>query len=214
MCAANFLAGIHGMTSLEKRLFHLFDPADIRAARQMTGVRVMCPRVGHVHATVESGTAEPHDVVLELSAGRRGGMTLEVQCDSQRGRAGQPCDVLAAVFLEVDRRGLFSGVQENTPIAMSILAAEAPDEADIEEDAPEISADVPAELPASPGAAAGAGVQALPGKRPVSTRQPAWALDLEERRRLVEPAVRTRALAIADARRSAGSLVFLSLIHI
>jgi superfamily II DNA or RNA helicase len=41
-----------------------------------------------------------------------------------------------------------------------------------------------------------------------SARQPAWATDLEERRRLVEPAIRTRGLAIADARRSGGALVF------
>ena len=217
MCAANFLAGIHGMTSLEKRLFHLFDPADIQAARQLTGVRVTCPRVGHVHATVDAGGAEPNDVVLELSAGRRGGMTLEVQCDSQRGRAGQPCTVLAAVFLEVDRRGLFSGVQENTPIVLSIIAAEASEEVDAEDEDLLDFEDGEAEGAAEPATVAGiSGPTATPaspattaGQRPVSTRQPAWALDLEERRRLVEPALRTRALAISDARRSAGSLVFM-----
>ncbi|NBQ14939.1 MAG: hypothetical protein EBU31_10105, partial [Proteobacteria bacterium] len=42
-----------------------------------------------------------------------------------------------------------------------------------------------------------------------STRLPAWATDLEDRRRMVEPAIRTRSLAIADGRRSAGALVFL-----
>jgi hypothetical protein len=45
--------------------------------------------------------------------------------------------------------------------------------------------------------------------RRVATRQPAWAVDLEERRRLVEPAVRAEALELVDGRRSTGALVFL-----
>ena len=64
------------MTSLEKRLFHLFDKRDIAAARAAQAVRISCPRVGQVRSSVTDDTGTTHDVMLELSAGRRGGMTL------------------------------------------------------------------------------------------------------------------------------------------
>jgi superfamily II DNA or RNA helicase len=61
---------------------------------------------------------------------------------------------------------------------------------------------------AAGGPRAGAAAVAPPAAKP-GARQPAWATDLEERRRLVEPAMRAPGLAIADGRRAAGALVFL-----
>ena len=55
-------------------------------------------------------------MLLELSAHRRGGMTLESRCTTDEGRAGRPCAVLAAVLLEVDRRGLLAGIHDQTPV--------------------------------------------------------------------------------------------------
>ena len=96
------------MTSLEKRLFQLFDKREIAAGRAAASVRISCPRVGQVRASVTDETGTTHEVLLELSAGRRGGMTLESRSTSPSGRAGTPCAALAATLLEVDRRGLFS----------------------------------------------------------------------------------------------------------
>ena len=187
------------MKSLEKRLFHLFAPADVSRARSITPLNVACPRVGQVRASVSGDDGTEHEVWLELSAHRRGGMTLESRCSTTAGRSGKPCAVLAAVLLEVDRRGLLSGIHEQTPLALDIVPAEEPAAADpvvsnAESDAPEPPPDPVA--------------QALSGRRG-STRLPAWAAELEERRRLVEPAVRSRTLEIPDARRTGGGLVFL-----
>ena len=208
------------MTSLEKRLFHLFAPADVAAARSLALGRVWCPRVGQVHACIVGPDGEEHEVCLELSARRRGGMTLETRCSSPEGRLGRPCAALAAVLLEVDRRGLFSSIHDHTPLALDILSADGhaddddddgsddadggpPDASDdASNDAPTPD-DVPAaaaRMPAAPAAAAA---------RRGSTRLPTWATELEERRRLVEPAVRDRTVAIADARRAGGAVVFL-----
>ena len=88
------------MTSLEKRLFKLFDRADIARARSAPPVRISCPRVGQVRATVTDEAGEAHDVLLELTAGRRGGMTLETRSTTDKGRHGKPCAALAAVLVE------------------------------------------------------------------------------------------------------------------
>jgi superfamily II DNA or RNA helicase len=200
------------MSSLQQRLFHLFDPSDVAAARELDGIRVSCPRVGRVQAVVAQSADLVHEVELELSAGRRGGMTLEARCTSDRGRIGEPCAVLAAVLLEVDRRGLLSRIADHTPLVLTIVPVEA-DEADDDGGAEETGDD--------PGTVAPAG-EAPPAPRtmvaawsePVGSgdrrggRQPAWLTDLEERRRLVEPAVRGRGFTIADGRRQAGGLVF------
>jgi hypothetical protein len=92
------------MTSLEKRLFHLFEPTDIATARSLSLKRVWCPRVGQVHASM-AGADGGEDLVvrLELSARRKGGMSLESHSTTATGRAGKPCMLLAAVLLEVDR---------------------------------------------------------------------------------------------------------------
>ena len=87
------------MTSLEKRLFHLFDPSDVAKARSLSLKRVWCPRVGQVHATVDGDDGEPQEVRLELSARRKGGMSLESHSTSPVGRTGKPCALLAAVLL-------------------------------------------------------------------------------------------------------------------
>ena len=94
------------MTTLEQRLFHLFDPRDRKRARHLVPEKVICPRVGQVQATLASDDGTSHEVLLELSANRRGGMILESRCTSPDGRAGKPCALVAAVLLEVDRRGL------------------------------------------------------------------------------------------------------------
>jgi len=210
------------MATLEQRLFHLFETSDLDAARAFGEVRVSCPRVGQVSGTVAgvsgAGLGEgPHSVSLELSACRRGGMTLEARCTTLRGRSGRPCPVLAAVLLEVDRRGLLSGIHDNTPITLQILPADEADEDDAvaeENRGGELGDDRPSDFgdeadDDSPATVRPPETVPPPVDRKVPARQPAWAADLEERRRLVEPAVRTRAVAVADARRSCGALVFL-----
>ena len=201
------------MTSLEKRLFHLFDTGEIAAGRAAKSVRISCPRVGQVRASVTDEAGMTHDVLLELSAGRRGGMTLESRSTSPGGRAGAPCAALAATLLEVDRRGLFSSIHDHTPVVLDVIpandvddgvdAASVPPDASSEEpDAPPSEVRPRAALRVNAG-----GVTAV--ARRGSTRQPAWAVELEARRRLVEPAVRTEALEIVDGRRPTGALVFL-----
>ena len=201
------------MTSLEKRLFHLFEKADITKAKSLGPVRISCPRVGQVRATVADESGESQDVLLELSAGRRGGMTLETTSTSEKGRHGKPCATLAAVLLEVDRRGIFSSIHDHTPVALQVVPADDVVDEDEAFEPEEEPADeiVPPTKPSGTPARSAAGTTAAVA-RPVAkpgARQPAWATDLEERRRLVEPAMRAPGLAIADGRRSAGALVFL-----
>ena len=213
--------GVCSMASLEKRLFHLFERADVAKARAGAPVRVSCPRVGQVRATITDEAGESHDVMLELSAGRRGGLTLETRCTSKRGRAGKPCALLAAVFLEVDRRELFPNIKDHTPVTLDIVAA---DDAKSEDEPAEDLVDradaggddeekiLPVRFMGSRPPVRGAPTTvtvSTPTTKRGPSRQPAWATDLEERRRLVEPAVRTRMLTIADGRRSAGALVFM-----
>jgi superfamily II DNA or RNA helicase len=210
------------MTRLEKRLFHHFDRSEIGKARQRAdSVRISCPRVGTVRATVTDEHGGEQEVHLELSAGRRGGMTLESRCSSALGRRGTPCAALAAVLLEIDRRGLFSTIQSHTPIALECVADPS---ADDEQDEPETEATgdaddawedgADARHPTTRRGAAGQPRGALAAEAVVArpaggrTRLPNWAADLEERRRLVEPAVRTRSFSLVDGRRAAGSLVF------
>ena len=50
------------MTSLEKRLFQLFEPADIATGRAIVLKRVWCPRVGQVHATIDGDDGETQEV--------------------------------------------------------------------------------------------------------------------------------------------------------
>jgi superfamily II DNA or RNA helicase len=208
------------MKTLEKRLFHLFRPADIKTARDLVPSSVACPRVGTVHATVVDPAGVDQEVVLELSAHRRGGMTLECRCTSPAGRQGRPCAVLAAVILELDRRGLLKGIHDQTPLALDIIADEPAEPAepaneddadgavdgavgddDDEDVAEQVDVIRVAPEPAARGSTATATLR--------SPRLPAWAAELEERRRLVEPAVRTAALSIPDPRRVGGALVFL-----
>jgi|LakMenEpi03Aug12_release.lakeMendotaPanAssembly.Ray.scaffolds.fasta_scaffold31049_4 superfamily II DNA or RNA helicase len=192
------------MKTLEKRLFHLFAPADVAKARGIGSVSVAAPRVGQVRATVTDGDQE-HEVLLELAAHRRGGMTLETHCSTAAGRSGRPCAILAAVLLEVDRRGLLSGIHDQTPVALDIVADEP---AADHEAADAVEDDDPPEPVRGPRVRS----QPVRGTAPPTRggqRMPAWAAELEERRRLVEPAVRTYALEIPDARRTGGALVFL-----
>ena len=196
------------MKTLEKRLFHLFTPADVAKARDIGSVSVAAPRVGQVRATVTDGEHE-HEVLLELAAHRRGGMTLETRCSTPAGRAGRPCAILAAVLLEVDRRGLLAGIHDQTPVALDIVADEpAPDAA------PQAAADADDDEDDAREPLRGPRVQSQPSRGPATPtrggpRQPAWAAELEERRRLVEPAVRSTALEMPDPRRAGGALVFL-----
>jgi superfamily II DNA or RNA helicase len=192
------------MTSLEKRLAKHFAPADIKAARDITPTRLSCPRVGQVRAIFKESSGETQEVLLELAAGRRGGMTLESRSTTQPGRAGRPCPLLAATLMEIDRRSLFSSIHDHTPVALDVIPADDFEELDesAAADEPEEPLRVPVRQqpvvspPIGPAARRGAG------------RQPAWATELDERRRLVEPAVRTAGLHIGDARRTAGALVF------
>ena len=201
------------MKTLEQRLFHLFKPAQVTLARTLAPVVARCPRVGHVLATVTDESGAEQEVLLELSAHRRGGMTLEARCTSAAGKAGHPCPVLAAALLEVDRRGLLSGIHDQTPVALEIVADET-----AEADAETAAADAEPEDD-EPTPAFRSGRQLSVGRheprprteiaRRGTQRLPSWAVELEDRRRLVEPAVRAAALSIPDARRTGGALVFL-----
>jgi len=200
------------MTSLEKRLFHQFDKGEVAAGRAAASVRISCPRVGQVRASVTDGKGRTDEVLLELSAGRRGGMTLESRSTSPTGRTGRPCAALAAALLEVDRRGLFSNLHDHTPVALEIVPADDAGEDDVAvatASVPADDADDPDVEPQVRGLLRVHAPTATAVARRGSARQPAWAADLEERRRLVEPAVRAEALELVDGRRAAGALVFL-----
>ena len=202
------------MTSLEKRLFNLFEPADVSKARLLVLKRVWCPRVGHVHATIDGDDGDAQEVRLELSARRKGGMSLESHSSSPVGRTGKPCALLAAVLLEVDRRGLFSNLHDHTPLTLDIVPAEDHEELAAEDDRSLEDDDAdqdhgasrsPAVRNVSPPVTSAVTV----GSRAGSTRLPAWATELDERRRLVEPAVRDRMVTITDSRKSAGAVIFM-----
>jgi hypothetical protein len=51
-------------------------------------------------------------------------MSLESHSTSPVGRTGKPCALLAAVLLEIDRRGLFSNLHDHTPLALDIVPAD------------------------------------------------------------------------------------------
>jgi superfamily II DNA or RNA helicase len=194
------------MKTLEQRLFHLFPPSDIVRARTITPASVACPRVGQVRATVIGDDGDEHEVHLELSAHRRGGMTLETNCSTAAGRAGQPCAVLAAVLLEVDRRRLLSGIHDQTPVTLLIVADDVPEAGSTDDPA---STDETDEARGDdPTASVAATWTPPPSMRRPTQRLPGWAAELEERRRLVEPAVRSHALMIPDQRRAGGALTF------
>jgi superfamily II DNA or RNA helicase len=203
------------MTSLEKRLFHLFEPADVAKARSLALKRVWCPRVGQVHARVVGEDGEDQEVRLELSARRRGGMSLESHSTTAVGRSGKPCALLAAVLLEVDRRGLFSNLHDHTPIALDIVPADDHEEAladDGDVDTPNDTDDIDAHSPPAARRQSPAPVPpsiTIASGRAAAGRLPAWASELDERRRLVEPAVRDRLVTISDSRKSAGAIIFL-----
>jgi superfamily II DNA or RNA helicase len=159
--------------------------------------------VGQVRAVVSDDDGE-HEVFLDLTAHRRGGMTLESRCSTSAGRAGRPCAVLAAVLLEVDRRGLLKGIHDQTPVTLEIVGqdgsvTEAAEQADDEPTLPSDDDQAAAAVAVRRRAAAGRS----------GPRLPPWATELEERRRLVEPAVRSQGIDIPDARRAGGALVFL-----
>jgi len=199
------------MKTLEQRLFHLFPAADVARARTITPASVACPRVGQVKATVVGDDGDEHEVRLELSAHRRGGMTLETTCSTPAGREGRPCAVLAAVLLEVDRRRLLSGIHDQTPVTLAIVAEDLPAHDEAGDDALDDAADDTSGEPAGRGAGEPAPASSWtppPSARRNSQRLPPWAAELEERRRLVEPAVRSHALVIPDQRRAGGALVF------
>jgi len=202
------------MATLEQRLFHLFENSDIELARSADAVKVSCPRVGQVSGTVDGLQGEglgagPHSVSLELSASRRGGMTLEARVSSTRGRTGHPCPVLAAVLLEVDRRGLLAGIHDNTPITLQVVPADDVEAEDESEEVADEGDDASGSDDAEPASGAEREIESAVVTRKPPVRMPAWATDLEDRRRLVEPAVRTRAISVADGRRATGALVFL-----
>ena len=201
------------MTTLEQRLFHLFDPRDRKRARHLVPEKVVCPRVGQVQATLSSDDGTNHEVFLELSANRRGGMILESRCTSPDGRAGKPCALVAAVLLEVDRRGLLSGIAEQTPVTLDIVVDEADDLEDIE--AEKFSASRQENDVEYSGQSQSDGLQLNRNRHGEGRsgqkkgRQPAWSTELENRRRLVEPALRTTSVALGGLRKSTGTLMFL-----
>ena len=223
----SFIAFIHSlapdticMNTLEQRLFHLFEPQDRKRARRIVPDKVSCPRVGQVQATLAADDGTSHQVLLELSANRRGGMILESRCTSPDGRAGRPCAMVAAVLLEIDRRGLLAGIAEQTPVTLDVV----PDDELADDDTDHVdasAASIGSSTASQPTAGessphyrgvAGNGFAPAGAVGPTSrrgSRQPAWATELETRRRLVEPAVRSAAFALGDLRKSTGTLMFL-----
>ncbi|MFM9026041.1 MAG: SNF2-related protein [Planctomycetaceae bacterium] len=203
------------MKTLEQRFFRLFAPADVASARALDPPRVSCPRVGQIAGAVAASDGSTHEVQLELAAHRKGGMTLEARCSSPAGRGGRPCAALAAVLLEVDRRGLLAGIPDQTPVALEIVA----DETEIASDAGDLPGDPGDDEPGgwlpNAGGSRHARVQpaTVAAARRTGGRPPAWVAELEERRRLVEPAVRTAGLDIPDPRRPGGALVFTLDLH-
>ncbi|MFM9059061.1 MAG: DEAD/DEAH box helicase [Planctomycetaceae bacterium] len=200
------------MKTLEQRFSRLFSPSDLATARGLAPPRVSSPRVGQVRGTVAVTDDTAHEIHLELAAHRRGGMTLEARCTSPAGRAGKPCAALAAVLLEVDRRGLLAGIPDQTPVNLEIVAD---DTAEAEPPAAESADGEPDDDADGRPALAGTGrmsrvepATVAAGRRSAG-RPPAWMAELEDRRRLVEPAVRAAALEIPDLRRSSGALVFM-----
>jgi hypothetical protein len=202
------------MKTLEQRLFHLFPPADVAKARTLTPASVACPRVGQVRATVVGDDGDEHEVELELSAHRRGGMTLETRSSSRRGQAGEPCAALAAVLLEIARRGLFSSLQDHTPLTLECIATGEATPVSGDDDSAGGDDEDPGNAWDTEGDERDAATTATRPARPrtqsatSTSRVPAWAADLEERRRLVAPVVRTRSVSLVDTRRAAGALVF------
>ena len=174
---------------------------------------MICPRVGQVQATLASDDGTSHEVLLELSANRRGGMILESRCTSPDGRAGKPCALVAAVLLEVDRRGLLSGIAEQTPVTLDIVADETEDSEEIEsKSSSAFSQENETEHLGIPQASNPQLTRTLHSEnRSVQKkgRQPAWSTELENRRRLVEPALRTSSVALGGLRKSTGTLMFL-----
>ncbi len=106
--------------------------------------------------------------------------------------------------MEIDRRSLFSSLQDHTPVALDVIPAD--DFEEVDESVADDEAEEPPRVPihSQPAVARPAG----PAVRRLAGRQPVWAIELDERRRLVEPAVRATGLQIVDARRPAGALVF------
>ncbi len=199
------------MKNLEQRFSRLFSPSDLDTARSLTPARVSCPRVGQVRGTVSAPDGGTHDVFLELAAHRKGGMTLEARCTSPAGRSGRPCAALAAVLLEVDRRGLLAGIPDQTPVVLDVVADEGTPDDDL--DTPPFATDDDDEGDGRPSTGTGRQSRVEPATvvaaRRGAGRPPAWVAELEDRRRLVEPAIRTAGLDIPDGRRSAGALVFM-----
>lgn len=201
------------MTTLEQRLFHLFNPRDRKRARGLIPEKVSCPRVGQVQATLSSDDGTSHEVLLELSANRRGGMILESRCTSPDGRAGKPCALVAAVLLEVDRRGLLSGIAEQTPVTLDVVADDTEDSEEFESEKVVFDGSQGDETDHQGSPQNGSQPQQSPFGEKQSiqkkVRQPAWSTELENRRRLVEPALRTSSVVLSGLRKSTGTLMFL-----
>ncbi|MFM8892660.1 MAG: hypothetical protein ACKOTB_13750 [Planctomycetia bacterium] len=199
------------MTSLERRLFHLFEPAAVARARTLSLTRVWCPRVGQVQARISDEEGEELEVKVELSARRKGGMTLETRSTSEAGRSGMPCAALAAVILEIDRRRLFSNLHDHTPLSLDVVADDDHEPKPSDDESPADEPPDDADRPASPRSAPPTMLpaEASATARRGSARLPNWAAELEDRRRLVEPAVRDRMVALPDPRKATGALVFL-----
>ena len=178
----------HRSMLLVNRLLSRITSQELTAARKAAeGLRVQAPRVGLVRATLDDAKGERLTLSFELSANRTGGMVIESRCSCSVGQQGRPCEHLVVVLLEIENRGLFSSIREQTPVILKSIPAETVDDDAAEESNP----------------------SGISPARAAVVRQPPWANELEERRRLVEPAVRINHMRVTDARRGAGMLVFL-----
>ena len=201
------------MKSLEKRLFHLFPPADIAKARAITPASLACPRVGQVRATVVGDDGDKHEVQLELSARRRGGMTLETRLLHAGGPGRQavlPCSPPCS------SRSIAAGCSRASTTTRRSRSTSSP-------------MTPPTTSPTVPPMTGDRRRRVFGGRRGIRTCRgrhsrldcrrsrrdadprgsPPWAADLEDRRRLVEPAVTVAwRSSIPDQRRAGGTLVF------
>lgn len=122
---------------LVNRLLSRITSQELTAARKAAeGLRVQSPRVGLVRATLDDAKGERLTLSFELSANRTGGMVIESRCSCSVGQQGRPCEHLVVVLLEIENRGLFSSIREQTPVILKSIPAETVDDDAAEESNP------------------------------------------------------------------------------
>jgi hypothetical protein len=112
-----------------------------------------------------------------------------------------------------DRRGLLSGIAEQTPVTLDVVADDLEHSEEFESEENVLGVSQGNDTDHLGSTQAGSQPQQSPiGENKPSqkkVRQPAWSTELENRRRLVEPALRTSNVVLGGLRKSTGTLMFL-----